>query len=128
MRTYMLMSLGFIPGHRNVVFYQSKTQLCFKTCVYDRRPPGVRKTAIVSILIDSRDQMKCSIFSQNKGQIIDKPARKILVLSYITGQVHTQLSCQVELVAYIFCIRLHLHPLFLHGCSKTLSEPRICAG
>ena len=25
-------------------------------------------------------------------QIIDEPARKILVLSYITGQVHTQLK------------------------------------
>ena len=41
-------------------------------------------------------------FSQNKMQIIDEPARKILVLLYITGQVHTQLSCQVELVAYFF--------------------------
>ena len=33
-------------------------------------------------------------------QIINEPARKILVLSYIAGQV--QLACQVEQVAYTF--------------------------
>ena len=49
-------------------------------------------------------------FSQNKMQIINEPARKILVLRYMAGQV--QLAYQVELVAYIFCIMLHLR-LFL---------------
>ena len=80
------------------------------TCACDRRPLGVKKPAILSNLINSRDQMKCSIFSQNKMQIINEPARKILVLLYMAGQV--QLACQVELVAYIFCIRLHPGPFF----------------
>ena len=102
----MLMSLGFLPGHRNVVFGDLKRSLCLETCVCDRLPPIVENTAILSSLINSRDQMKCSIFSQNKMQ----PARKILALSYMAGQV--QLGCQVELVAYIFCIRLHLRPFF----------------
>ena len=76
----MLMSLGFLPGHRNVVFGDLKRSLCLETCVCDRLPPVVGKTAILSSLINSRDQMKCSIFSQNKMQIINEPARKILAL------------------------------------------------
>ena len=63
-------------------------QLCFKTCVCDRHPIGVRKTAILWKLItcNSRDKMKYSIFSQNKMQIIGEPARKMLELSYMFGQ------------------------------------------
>ena len=106
----MLMSLGFLPGHRNVVFGDLKRSLCLETCVCDRLPPGVGKTAILSSLINSRDQMQCSIFSHNKMQIINEPARKSLALSSMAGQV--QLGCQVELVVYSFCIRLHLRPFF----------------
>ena len=54
--------------------------------------------------------MQYFFFSQNKMQIINEPARKILALSYMGGQV--QLGCQVKLVAYIFCIGLHLRPFF----------------
>ena len=52
-------------------------------------------------------------------QLINEPARKILVLSYMAGQV--QLDCQVELVAYIFFALGFVSALsFLHACSKTL--------
>ena len=70
--------------------------------------------------------MKCSIFSQNKMQIIDEPARKSSALSYMAA--NTQLGCQVELVAYIFALGFISALSFLHACSKTLSGPRICAG
>ena len=59
---HMLMSLGFLPGQRNVVFGDLKRSLCLETCVCNRLPPVVGKNAILSSLINSRDQMKCSIF------------------------------------------------------------------
>ena len=88
----MLMSLGFLPGHRNVVFGDLKRSFVPRLVFAIVALPGVRKTAILSNLINSRDQMKCSIFSRNKMQVINEPARKILALSYMAGQV--QLSAK----------------------------------
>ena len=70
--------------------------------------------------------MKCSIFSQNKMQLINEPASQILVLSKMAGQV--QLGCQVELVAYIFALGFISALSFMHASSKALSGPHICAG